>query len=176
VPLDDRNQANVHGALLVHTAQVGPGPLAQQFLALAQQVRTVAGVATGNRPAGTATWLRVPEQNVKFDVQDGRVTHHELTMSVGDVTIRTTGSVGLDETLELAAEVPIPEEWIANRPILAGLKGTVLKIPVGGTFSQPRVDAQALRDFGRQMLRGTAGRMLEGELQRGLERLLGPRN
>jgi hypothetical protein len=176
VPLNDRNQANVHGELLVHTAQVGPGPLAQQFLSLAQQVRGLAGAAAGQRPGGTATWLTVPEQNVKFDVQDGRVHHERLTLSVGDVTIRTTGSVGLDETLALAAEVPIPDEWVANRQLLAGLKGTVLKIPVGGTFSQPRVDAQALRDFGRQMLRGTAGRMLEGELQRGLERLLGPRN
>ena len=43
VPLADTTRANVHGHLFVHGAQVGPGPLAQEFLGIAQQIRGVAG-------------------------------------------------------------------------------------------------------------------------------------
>jgi translocation and assembly module TamB len=175
VPLNATHQADVHGHLSVHTAQVGPGPLAQQFLTLAQQVRGLVGGGTGGSDVATAPWLTFAQQDVKFDVVDGRVHHQGLTMNVQDMMVRTSGSVGLDQSLDLTAEIPIRDEWVANRQILGSLRGQVLKIPVRGTFAQPRLDAQAIRDIGRQTLRDTAGKMLENQLQRGLERFLPPR-
>ena len=80
--------------------------------------------------------------------------------------------MGLDQSLALTAEIPIRDEWVANQQLLSSLKGTVLKIPVGGTFAKPQLDRQALRNVGQQTIRDAAGKMLENQLQRGLERFL----
>jgi hypothetical protein len=175
VPLTDRTQSDIHGQLTIHSAQVGPGPLAQQFIAIAQQVKSLIDgrpVASG----GTAgsTWLVVPQQSLRFDVNDGRVEHNSLLVNVGDVQVRTSGSVGLDESLALVAEVPIRDTWVAGKPYLSALAGTTIKVPVKGTLSKPRVDNRALRDLSRQAIRGAAGRLLEDELNRGLQQLFGP--
>ncbi|MCY2992709.1 MAG: hypothetical protein NTY19_33245 [Planctomycetota bacterium] len=172
VPLTDTSRSNVHGHLFIHAAQVGPGPLAQEFLGVAQQIRSVVGGGAGGSNLQATPWVLLPEQDVKFDVVDGRVYHQGLTMNVQDMVIRTTGSVGLDQSLALTAEIPIRDEWVANQQLLSSLRGTVLKIPVGGSFAKPQLDRQSLQDIGRQTLRDTAGKMLENQLQRGLERFL----
>ena len=171
VPLADTNKSDIHGTLIIHTAQVGPGPLAQEFLSVAGQIRSLIGGKTGGG-ALDRTWLIVPEQNLHFDVQDGRVLHRDFTMQAGDVVIRTTGSVGLDQSLALTAEVPIRDEWVAQRSVLGALKGTTLKIPIGGVIAKPQLDKRALADLNRQVLRNAAGRLLEDEVGRGLDRLL----
>jgi hypothetical protein len=148
--------------------------LAQEFVGLAQQIKTL----VRGQPGGAITsgvWMLVPEQQVTFDVQDGRVNHQGLTVTVGDLAIRTTGSVGFDQTLAVVAEVPVRDEWVQGKPYLAGLKGTSLKMPVGGSLNKPRVDQQALANLNRQLVRDAAGRVLEDQLGRGLQQLLGPR-
>ena len=175
VPLLDQTQSDIHGRLTIHNAQIGPGPLAQQFISIAQQVKSVIdGRPLGNGGAAGSVWLVVPEQTVRFDVSDGRVQHHGLVVTAGDVQIRTSGSVGMDETLALVAEVPIQDSWVAGKTYLSALKGTTIKVPVQGTLSKPKVDGRALRDLSRQMIGGAAGRLLEGELNRGLQQLFGP--
>ena len=175
VPLGDTVKSDIHGDLLIHTAQVGPGPLSQQFLTLAGQIKALLdGKPAGDNALGQ-TWLQVPEQKLHFDVQDGRVVHRDFTVTAGDVVIKTSGSVGLDQSLMLTAEVPVRDEWIAQRAWLGSLKGTVLKVPIGGAISQPRLDQRALADLNRQLLRNAAGGMLQNELNRGLDRLLRPR-
>jgi len=172
VPLPDSTTSTAKGVLTIHAARVGPGPLAQEFLGKAQQIRTM---IDSNASGQTATWLTIPEQQVQFDVQDGRVQHHGLTVTAGDVVIRTSGSVGFDQTLALLAEVPVQDQWIANKRLLQGLKGTTLQLPLRGSFSRPQVDSRALADLNRQMLRNAAGGALEQELGRGLQQLFGPR-
>ncbi|MCH5372716.1 MAG: hypothetical protein JJ992_01980, partial [Planctomycetes bacterium] len=106
LPLPDPTLSTVKGVLTIHSGRVGPGPLVQEFLTKAQQVRTMidgGGSASGN--SQLATWLTVPEQQVRFDVRDGRVQHQGLTVAAGDVVLRTSGSVGIDQTLALIVEV-----------------------------------------------------------------------
>lgn len=173
VPLTDPQQSEVHGELELHSAQIGPGPLAQHFLEIAQYVKTV---VEGRPPSGllTNTRLNVSQQKVRFDVKDGRVHHQNFTVTVGDVVIRTSGSVGLDQSLAMVAEVPIRDNWVESKPYLQALKGTVLRIPVRGALSRPSIDKRALRDLGQNMIGGAAGRLLEDGLNRGLERLIRP--
>ncbi len=175
VPLTDTNKSDVHGQLTIHTAQVGPGPLAQEFLAFAQQVKTI----LDNRPASSgqnaaSNWLMIPEQTVRVDVADGRVLHQGLTMTAGDVLIRTSGSVGLDETLAIMAEVPIRDEWVTNKKYLSSLRGTVIQIPLQGTLSKPRIDNRMLQELSGRMIGGAARGILQDEVNRGLQRLFGP--
>lgn len=173
VPLTDPRRSEVHGELELHAAQIGPGPLAKRYLSIAEQVKAV---VDGRPPSGRLlnSQLNISQQKIRFDVKDGRVYHQNFTVTVGDVVIRTSGSVGFDQSLALLTEVPIRDNWVADKAYLQTLKGTTLKIPVRGTMSKPDIDSRALRDIGRSMIGGAAGRLLEEGLNRGLERLISP--
>lgn len=174
VPLTAPDRSELHGELHVHAAQIGPGPLAEHYLAIAQQVKTVVEGRPVSAGLSSRATLNVAEQKVKFDVKDGRVYHDGFSVTVGDVVIRTSGSVGFDQSLDLVAELPIRDNWVQGKPYLAALKGNVVRIPVQGTFSNRRFDDRALRDLNRQLIGNAAGRLLEEGLNRGLERLIRP--
>jgi translocation and assembly module TamB len=166
IPLEAPTTLAAQGSLQVQQVTVGPGPLALQLIAIAEQVRDVVEGKAGidglialassqalPQPAGEArTWLELPEQAVPVYVVDGKVHHQQLTMQVRDVTLRTSGAVGLeDESLELMCEIPIRDEWLSRRPQLASLKGQTLKIPIRGTISRPELDLRALPQLGRDL-------------------------
>ena len=175
LPLADTQGSDVIGELTIHSAQIGPGPMAQEFLSTAQQVKVVIdGGSTGGNNLMTASWLVVPEQTIRFEVEEGRVQHHGLTVTVDDVSIQTSGSVGFDQSVDMVAKVPIRNEWVEGKRYLSALKGTVLNIPVRGSLSKPRLDRRALTDLGRNTVRDAAGRLLQDEVNRGLQRLFGP--
>ena len=62
-------------------------------------------------------------KDIRVSVHDGRVYHDNLTIRVDDLVIRTRGSVGLDQSLDLAAHVPIQRSWIADDRMATGLGG-----------------------------------------------------
>ncbi|GDY10221.1 MAG: hypothetical protein DWI21_13630 [Planctomycetota bacterium] len=64
-------------------------------------------------------------------------------------TLKTRGSVGLDESLELVVEVPVRDEWIPQNKQLASLRG-----------------------LARDAFTAPVENLLENELQKGLNRLL----
>ena len=174
VPFSDANKSDVHGQLTIHSAQIGPGPVAQQFIALAQQVKSILDGRPVADSQAASNWLVIPQQNVRVDVENGRVSHQGLTMTAGDVTIRTSGSVGLDESLAIMAEVPIRDEWVANKKYLSSLRGTAIQIPMQGTLSKPRLDNRMLTELSARMVGGAARGVLQDEVNRGLQRLFGP--
>lgn len=170
-PLQDPTGGNVQGQLLVHAAQIGPGPLSQEIIWVAQQIKTI----IERRPLSAETqaqmrWLAMPEQQLNFQLADHRVYHRDLQMSVKDIVIRTQGWVGLDQQLALVAEVPIRDEWVANDRYLASLRGQVVKLPINGSLGRPQVDRRALAELGRQSIREAGTNFLQDQLNRGLER------
>ena len=175
VPLTSPSTGDVRGVLTVHSAQVGPGPLAREFLPIAAQIKALLERrAVPSASSGFGQWLDMPAQTVKFHMTQGRVYHDGLRVVIDDVEIRTKGSVGFDESLSLIAEVPIRDDWVANDRYLSSLRGQVLQLPVQGTLERPRVDGGALAQLSRQAVTGAAGQLLQQELNRGLERLFGP--
>jgi hypothetical protein len=166
IPLSDPTRGEVRGVLNVHTGQIGPGPLSRQFLALADQIKAaVERKAPPRGESGSAVWLQLPEQAVAFEAAGGRVYHRDLTVAAKDVVIRTRGSVGLDQSLELLAEVPIQDRWVEREPLLAGFKGQSLQVPVSGSLTSPRLDNAGLEQLATQMLGGAARRLLEENLK-----------
>jgi hypothetical protein len=166
VPLADPKLGEVAGLMKAHTAQVGPGPLSRKFLTLADQIKAVAErkpLPTGE--SGSAVWLQLPEQAISFETAGGRVYHRDLTVTAKDVLIRTRGSVGLDQSLELLAEVPIQDQWIEREPLLAIFRGQSLQVPVGGSLTSPRLDNAGLDRLAQQMLGNAAQRLLEDNLK-----------
>lgn len=157
IPVTTPKSGEVDGTLVIASAQVQPGPLAQQFLQLIGQVKAITRGQNAGQVGG-GNWLTIDNQSVAFQMRDGRVYHRGLEMKAGDVVLRTEGSVGFDESLSLVAEIPLQEKWLGSSEIATALKGEVLRVPVSGTFSQPRIDNSVLTDLARRAATNSAGK------------------
>jgi hypothetical protein len=177
VPLADAKKCDVAGQLAVHSVRVVPGPMAKQWVDLAQQIEAIAkkrdlASLAQRQPA---TLLSVEDQQVNFRVVDGRVFHQGMQFQVGDVVMRTEGSVGFDETVSLVVHVPIQDRWIEGQALLVGLRGQSLSIPISGTLRNPRMDQSAVAGLSQQLLEGAAKQAIGGELNRALDKLFKPK-
>lgn len=177
LPLADLGGGELSGRLTIHAAQVRAGPVMQEMLWLAKQIEAM---LRNRQPAdagsgANAPLVKVTENSVPFQLKDRRVYHEGLEIQVGEVTVRTRGSVGLDQSLALVAEVPIRSDWLQKVPRLAGMQNQTIRIPIAGTLNQPQIDRNAWSNLASQFLQGAVQELLRGEVERGLDRLLKPR-
>ena len=172
VPLLQSADGSMEGELAIHGATLGPGPLAQQFLGIAQQVKQLVGKGNSRITDSAKSWVVLQPQQIRFQLSDRRVYHEGFQMLIDDVPIRTRGSVGLDETLSMVAEVPIMDRWIAGETALAGLRGQILSVPVGGTVSRPRLDQRAITQLSGQLVRRAAEGYLQQEVGNQIQKQL----
>ncbi len=163
---------NAQGILAIESAQMRPGKLANSFLDVIKQLKTVIrGQAAGGIMPADQALLRLEKQAVKVQVADGRVHHQNLKMILAEIPITTTGSVGFDETLSLTAEIPIQPDWLTQNRLLAGLKNQTLKIPVTGTLSQPILDTRAIFTALGQATQNATEKLIEDKLENQLNKL-----
>ncbi|MHB1033106.1 MAG: AsmA family protein [Pirellulales bacterium] len=159
VPVSEPAKGEMAGKFTIHDVQIGPGPLIGELT-------TLLGLSG---PAKLAH-----ESIVPFRMVNGRVYHRDLELAFPDLVIRTYGSVGLDQTLAIMAEMPVPPKWIGQNPLGTALKNRTIRLPIGGTLQRPQIDRQAFREISREFLRGAAGDLLRDELNKQLENLLKP--
>lgn len=159
IPLDDPAKAELAGRLTIHSVQVGPGPL----------VRELAVLLGRESPA-----VLRRESQVQFRMVEGRVYHQGMELVFPELTIRTYGSVGFDQTLSLMAEMPVPPSLLGNRMLDSALRNRIVRLPIGGTLSKPRIDRQELERLTQQFLQDAATNVITDELGRQLERFFGP--
>ncbi len=159
VPLEQPERGRVDGRMIVHSVEIGPGPLLEE-LALALGYKGPAQIAR--------------ESTIDFQMANGRVYHRGLALNLSDVTVRTQGSVGFDKSLSLVAEMPVPPKWQANKAVSSALREQTLRLPVGGTLDRPKLDRGALEQVSRQFLQGAAQNLLQEQLNKGLDRLFNP--
>jgi translocation and assembly module TamB len=175
IPLLQPGAARAQGVLAIRSAQLGPGPLAVQLIYLAEQAKAVVQRRLpGASSLAQGAWVRIPQQETRFHLSDGRVYHDRLELQMGDMVLQTRGSVGFDQSLALVAQIPIRDEWVAGDPRLARLSGQTVEVPISGTFRSPRLDRQAMEKLSAQVIQQAAGRILEDELNKGLRQLFGP--
>ena len=160
IPLTDLARGDVTGRLTVHSVEVGPGPL----------VRELAVLMNREAPARMR-----PDSVIPFRLVGGRIYHKDLELTFPDLTIRTAGSVGLDETVSIVAEMPIPPKWISDNALGTALRDQTIRLPIAGTLGQPRLDRRELEKANRQLLERTARNVLGNEVSKGLEQLFGPK-
>lgn len=159
IPIADPAQGELAGRFIVHSVAVGPGPLVQE-LAL------VLGRAS---PATLAK-----ESVVQFRMVDGRVYHQGLELVFPDITIRTHGSVGLDQSLAMVAEMPVPAKWMGTHPLGSALRDQTIRLPIAGTLKQPKIDRRVLDQYSQQFLRRATQNLIEDHLGEQLQRLFPP--
>ena len=173
VPLADPDRAAVRGRLTLHNVTVSPGPVIAEVFTLLGAKQPALHLAN--------------EQVVAVRMENGRVHHENLTLTVGQSVVRTSGSVGLDGSLALVLDLPVPQKFLdavlKNNPLIReSLAKQRIKVPVGGTLAKPVLDLrgmelgvqQAVRDAGK-----TAGGDLmkknEDKLLQELQKKLGPK-
>ncbi len=160
IPLANPAAGDLSGRFIIHSVQVAPGPLVRQ-LALALGYR---------RPAELAR-----QSVVSFRMVQGRVYHRDLQLVFPDLTVRTYGSVGLDQSLALIAEMPVPPKWrTPNETVNLALKDQVIRLPVGGTLAKPVLDQRELERFSRQFMQKAVENVIGNELNRQFDRLFQP--
>lgn len=159
-PLANPSASDVAGKLAIHSARVGPGPLVHELAVLLRAPPNVCAIR---------------ESVVPFHLVNGRVHHRDLELIFPELTVRLSGSVGLDGSLALIAEMPIPPKWLGSNRMSAALAKQTVKLPIGGTLDRPKLDEKVLRAASVQFLREAGGEMLRQELEKQLDKLIRPR-
>ncbi len=156
IPLGDMNKGDAAGRMTIHDVEIGPGPMIQEI-----------AVLLGGGSAAKLT----RESVVPFRLAQGRVYHQNLELSFPDVTIRTQGSVGLDQTVSMLVEMPVPQKWLGANPLLENFKDQVIRLPIAGTLQRPQIDRRALDQVLADMTRAAAQNAVRREVNQGLEKL-----
>ena len=158
VPLADLHQGHGSGRMTIHTVQLGAGPLVRQL-----------AEALGLPPS-----VRLVDHSViDFEMAGGRVHHRGLKFGLPNLSVSTHGSVGLDQSLDLVAEITLAGQLTGDRsgPVIDFLQGKTLPVPIKGTLSRPRVDVAGLGRSGLELLRAAVGELLGGPSADGLKLL-----
>ena len=155
IPLFDPMKASARGQMEIHDLIVSAGPLAQQLLPMIDQIKAILRPGSSSIQDRT-TWLKLNPQQIPIVVQEGRVYHDNFAMTYKDLTIKTRGSVGFDQTMNMIAEIPIQDDWIEGNRALASLQGKSIPIPIQGTIGKPKLDRQSISRLTQQLVRDTA--------------------
>ena len=149
-----------------------PGPILQTLLGFAQQIE---GLAKGQIPFTNSqqnvSLIRIENQTVEFRMVGGRVYHRGLQFTAGNVTITTRGSVGLDESLSVVAEIPMSAGLLGNNSKLKGIDSDSLQIPIEGTLTHPKIDPRIIERLTASLMKNTTRNLLLNPLQQ-IEKLV----
>ncbi len=147
LPLSAPTEGELKGTLVLHHAKVGPNAIVREVSALLQITP----------PTGVVKECRVP-----FHLLQGKIHHTNLELTVGEFAMKSSGAVGLDGSLAIVVETPIPAQLAAAARLTPAQAKQILRIPIGGTLDHPRIDPHVL-----ESLTSALGRsLLESELNK----------
>ena len=175
VPLDNPKAADIAGRLTIQSIGVTSGPSARPFSLLTQKVEAI--FRRGAQPqsaGGESPLVKLGPQQVDFRLVGGRVYHQNLEVTVGSVVLRTRGSVGLDETLNLVAEMPVRREWIGTDPQMAQWQNQTVQFAIGGTLRKPAIDPRAIELLTAQMVKNSVRTTITDPLKQELQKVFHP--
>lgn len=166
LPLGDPWSGEAAGTIQFEDLEVTPGPLLAPLANLVVRLQSVIDprFAFGDK----AVLLRVRPDPVRLRVTEGRTWHDGLLLDMGQLVLRSAGSVGHDGSLAMTVEVGFRGDLVAAAPRLARLLRTPLAIPLRGTVEQPRFDVQAME----RLMVGMADNTAESVIREGFEETL----
>lgn len=171
IPLWNTAASDVSGQLQIESADARPGPAAIELVQVIQKLRALLDRSGSNSSIQGKSLIHMDRQTAEFRLVDGRVHHRGVSFVVDGVSIQTSGSVGLDQTLSITAVVPIRDSWVAKDKVLSRLAGKTLSIPISGTAQRPRVDSRIIADLARQIGQSATQGVIEDKLNGTLEDL-----
>ncbi|MBQ2435426.1 MAG: AsmA family protein [Bacteroidaceae bacterium] len=82
--------------------------------------------------------INVKDLNVEFTIKDGRIATKPFDIKMGSTTLSLNGTTGLDQTIDYAGKLKLPE---------GAAKGiSTIDLKIGGKFSSPKItiDTQSM--------------------------------
>jgi hypothetical protein len=172
IPLADPGAGDAAGRMAMK-AQVKAGPVGQEFMLLVNEISSIlqrGSLVTRNDQSSSL--LSVDTSEIEFRLVNRRVYHRGLKFMAGTLPITTHGSVGLDETMSVVAEIPIEAKLFGKDLSLGALEGQTLQIPIEGTLSKPKLDKHILDQLAGKFLQNAARGALLDEVNKQLDKLL----
>jgi len=171
VPLADPFGGEFAGQLIFENTEVTPGERLGPLTTLMVKLQTLVDprFAFGDK----VVLMRVRPEPVRMRLADRRLWHEGLVMEMGQLVVRSSGSVGADGTLAMAAEVSLRGDIVGSTPVVGQLLRTPLVIPLKGTVARPQFDARAIDQIVGRIVENTAEAVITDGLSRGLEQLFG---
>ena len=171
LPLANPLRGRLAGQLFLEDFSVMPGEMAGPLVNLLSQLQSVVDprFAFGDR----AVLLRARQQPIDVQMVNGRIHHDNLILDMGQLTVRSQGSVGDDGSLAMQLEVAFRGDLAGATPVVAQLLRTPLVIPLRGTARRPQFDAGAIDLILGRIMENTADAVLREGIGRGLEALFG---
>lgn len=81
---------------------------------------------------------------IQFHVVDGRIHHKGLVMQMplagSALEIASSGSVGMDETIDVQLEIGIPDDMLGDSALAKFFSVESVRIRVSGTLDEPQID------------------------------------
>ena len=169
LPLGDFFGGELSGQMLFENFEVTPGPQAQPLVNLIVKLQSLIDprFAFGDK----TVLMRIRPDPVRVKLVDRRLWHDGLVMEMGQLTVRTDGSVGADGSLSMMTEVSFRGDIAGGTPIVGQLLRTPLAIPLRGTLNRPQWDAGALDKILSRIVENTAQAVLTDGIGRGLNGL-----
>jgi hypothetical protein len=128
-PVDNLAAGELTGKLTIHEITAGPGPIVAEIAA-----------ALGVMPE-----IRlVDESEIEFEMRDRQVMHRGMLFQLGGFDLETSGTVHLDESVNLIAQIVFPEAADGAGELARRLAGKKMRLPIAGTLSRPRLDWSAI--------------------------------
>ena len=171
IPLADPFGGELAGQLIFENTEVTPGERLGPLTTLMVKLQTLVDprFAFGDK----VVLMRVRPEPVRMRIADRRLWHEGLVMEMGQLVVRSAGSVGADGTLQMAAEVSLRGDIAGSTPVVGQLLRTPLVIPLKGTVARPQFDARAIDQIVGRIVENTAEAVITDGLSRGLEQLFG---
>ena len=159
------------GEVLFEGVEVTPGAPAQPLVTLIGRLQWLLDPRFG--VGDKVVLMRVREQPVRVWLHNRRIWHEGLVMDMGQLTVRTSGSVAADGTLAMDVEMAFRGDIAGQTPIVAALLRTPLLIPLKGTIERPQFDASAIDKIFARIAANTANAVIGDGINRGLEAIFG---
>ena len=171
LPLGDFFAGEMSGQVLFEKFEVTPGSQSQPFVNLLIKLQSLVDprFAFGDK----TVLLRVRPEPLRIKLADRRLWHDGLVMEMGQLLVRTAGSVGADESLAMVVEVSLRGDIAAATPVVGQLLRTPLAIPLRGTVSRPQFDAGSIDTILGRIVENTAQAVINDGIGRGLNNLEG---
>ena len=121
--------------------------------------------------------MKVRERNAEFGdramdfrCENDRVTCSPFTFKVDHHDVTLTGSMGLDQSLDYVAEVPLTRELVGD-DAAKYLEGTTVRMPIRGTSMKPELNVNVLTEASGDLIKQAAKKALQEEAGKLLEGL-----
>ncbi len=169
LPIADPYGGDMNGQMVFENLEMTPGPLLAPLANLIVRLQSVVDprFAFGDK----TVLLRVRPQPVRVQLAQRRMWHDGLIMDMGQLVLRSRGSVGLDGSLAMVVEVGLRGDFVGATPVVGRLLRTPLVIPLAGTAERPQFDAGAIDGVIKRIVDNTAEALIKDGFERGLEGL-----